>query len=107
MKTEMLINQQLEIIQEAIEAGADIRVCFHRIPSLKEGKKIIERMSALTGASVESSECSLSLNTFETPLDCTVFYKLSLEEQKEKLLQELNRMNAELAKGDETIEQAN
>lgn len=107
MKIKMPIDQQLEIIREALEKGADITLNFHGIKSQEEAKQIVGRMSELTGASVKKSDKYFSLDQFETPISCAVFYKLSIEERKENLHQELNRMNAELAKGDDAIEKAN
>ncbi|MEK3821409.1 hypothetical protein MKY20_20250 [Cytobacillus sp. FSL W8-0315] len=107
MKNNMPIDQQLEIIREALVMGADITLNFHGINSREEGFKIINEMSSLTGAAVKDGSTTFQLDYFESPVNCTVFYKLSMEEEKERLLQELNRMNAELAKGDDAIEKAN
>lgn len=105
MKTEMTIDQKLVIIREAIEEGAHIDINFFHIKSRNEGKKIIDRMAEKTGASIKTSDevNTFSLNHFETPIDCTVFYDLDKEEKKEKLLHAINYVN----KGGEAIEQAN
>lgn len=91
MKNNLSVDQQVEIVKEAIERGAKVQLSFFHITSREEAAKIIDRMAEITGGEVQDRNNieTFSLNAFTTPVDCSVFYNLSNKEKKEKLLKQL------------------
>ncbi|MFE8704100.1 hypothetical protein ACFYKX_26385 [Cytobacillus sp. FJAT-54145] len=95
---EKSIEQKLDVVREALEKGADVRLSFFRIKSKGEAKDLINHFSKLTGASIEDNDQieTFSLNVFESPVACSVYYTLSNEEKREKLLNELKVMEEDV-----------
>jgi hypothetical protein len=100
---ELDIEQIMTVVRKALEMGAKLDISFHRIPSKQEALVIAKQLSEQMGCSFEVRDDKhwINLDRLST-LDVTVFYKLSIEDKKKKILAEL----AALEEGEQVSEQS-
>jgi hypothetical protein len=99
MRKELSIEQKMEVIRFALEKGANIDISFHELSKTVSEALAVE-LCEMTNAIYEKrfgDTCQwLKIHPGED-LEVSIFYKYSIEEQKEKLMEELSRLEGGLA----------
>ena len=91
---ELTIEEKLELLKELLEAGADIQAKIHHVPSKEEAEVKANYYAEKLGQEMtrkESGETAwYSNDSFN--LTITLFYDISIEEKKARLLKEMEEL---------------
>lgn len=95
----MTIEQKMDIIQKAVEMGANIAATFYDVSSREEAEKISEEFSQMLDTPYSHSEKTgtswFSVHKSSEDINVTAFYQTSREEKKAVLLKQLAELEKE------------
>lgn len=96
MKKVSTVNEKINLLRQMIEMGGEVRASFFRISSKKEAKEIIEKFADLMDVSYVEYDTYFTIQDFDTPIDLSVHFKLSKEEQREVLVKQIAEIDGHL-----------
>jgi 2-phospho-L-lactate guanylyltransferase (CobY/MobA/RfbA family) len=99
MKKESTINEQIEILRQMLKMGAIVRTSFHSVSSKKEAKAIIEKFAEMMDVSYQEYDTYFTIMDLDAPIDLSVHFKLSKEEQREALAKQIAEIDGYMVEG--------